>query len=50
MSHGAGRGKWRPEPGAETRRHSLEQMRVAIVECLVEARGGTYADQSRYLD
>lgn len=38
-----------PPPGAETEEQTLADTRRAIVECLVQARGGSYEEQERYL-
>ncbi|MCB9594405.1 MAG: hypothetical protein H6719_16860 [Sandaracinaceae bacterium] len=50
MGYEAERRKWVPTTELETTPRSLREVRDAVIECLVEARGGTFEAQSRYLD
>lgn len=43
------RRRWQPPAGLENEERTLANTRRAIVECLVQARGGTYDEQERYL-
>ncbi len=49
MRSGGDRKRWRPPMDAEKRRQSIDDAVAAVVDCLVEARGGTYAEQRAYL-
>lgn len=50
MTNDTDRQPWRPDPELETTRQSLDAVRQAMIDCLVESRGGPREKQARYLE